>query len=101
MIIFKKAGEEDAVEIMRAPSYSGSLSTVQPTSLRDREQADVRKYLENTTVCRRKWLLEFFYPSTAKRGSSSIERLNFINFNFFCSIHCLVLSLSQSLREFR
>ena len=29
MIIFKKAGEEDAVEIMRVPSYSGSLSTVQ------------------------------------------------------------------------
>ena len=28
----------------------------EPTCLRDREQAEVRKYLENTTICRRKWV---------------------------------------------
>ena len=32
---------------------------IEPTCLRDQEHADVRKYLENTTTCRRKWLLEF------------------------------------------
>ena len=44
----------------------------EPTCLRDQEHADVRKYLENTTACRRKWLLEFFYPSTARSGNDKL-----------------------------
>lgn len=32
----------------------------QPVSLRDHEQIAVRRYLENTTTCRRKWLLDHF-----------------------------------------
>lgn len=44
----------------------------QPTCLRDREQADVRRFLENTTVCRRKWLLDFFDPSMAVSGDDKL-----------------------------
>ena len=32
----------------------------QPTSLRDHELITVRRYVENVTVCRRKWLLDYF-----------------------------------------
>ena len=32
----------------------------QPTTIRDHELITVRRYLENVTVCRRKWLLEYF-----------------------------------------
>ena len=32
----------------------------QPVSMRDHELIAIRKYLENTTVCRRKWLLNHF-----------------------------------------
>ncbi len=37
-------------------------------STRDHEVASVRLYLENTTVCRRKWLLDHFDPLCAKPG---------------------------------
>ena len=39
------------------------------TSTRDHEVASVRRYLENTTECRRKWLLDYFDPLCAKPGS--------------------------------
>ena len=32
----------------------------------------MRKYLENSTICRRKWLLEFFDPSTARSGDDKL-----------------------------
>ena len=32
----------------------------QPTTIRDHELITVRRYLENVTACRRKWLLEYF-----------------------------------------
>ena len=32
----------------------------QPTTLRDHEVITVRRYVENVTVCRRKWLLDYF-----------------------------------------
>lgn len=32
----------------------------QPTTLRDHELIDIRRYLENVTMCRRKWLLDYF-----------------------------------------
>lgn len=35
---------------------------------RDSEILAVREYLENTTQCRRKWLLEYFDPISAKTG---------------------------------
>lgn len=31
-----------------------------PTTLRDHELITVRRYVENVTVCRRKWLLDYF-----------------------------------------
>ena len=31
-----------------------------PTTLRDHELIAVRRYVENVTVCRRKWLLDYF-----------------------------------------
>ena len=31
-----------------------------PTTLRDHELIAVRRYVENITVCRRKWLLDYF-----------------------------------------
>ena len=34
-----------------------------PVSTRDHNIVAVRMYLENTTVCRRKWLLDYFDPS--------------------------------------
>ena len=32
----------------------------QPATLRDHELIAVRRYVENVTVCRRKWLLDYF-----------------------------------------
>ena len=37
--------------------------------IRDNEVAAVRRYLENTTVCRRQWLLDYFDPLCAKPGN--------------------------------
>ena len=44
----------------------------EPKCLHDREVIDVRKYLENTTVCRRKWLLDFFAPGCATPGDDKL-----------------------------
>ena len=44
----------------------------EPKCLRDWELIDVRKYLENTTICRRQWLLEFFDPCCAKAGDDEL-----------------------------
>ena len=44
----------------------------EPKCLHDRELIDVRKYLENATICRRKWLLEFFNPYCAKSGDDKL-----------------------------
>ena len=44
----------------------------EPQSIRDRELIDIRKYLENSTICRRKWLLEFFDPCSAKPGDDEL-----------------------------
>ena len=40
------------------------------TSVRDHEVASVRRYLENNSVCRRKWLLDYFDPSIACVGTN-------------------------------
>lgn len=39
-----------------------------PSTLHHRELNEVRSYLENSTVCRRKWLLEHFDEANAKPG---------------------------------
>lgn len=39
-----------------------------PATTHHREVNDVRRYLENSSVCRRKWLLEYFDPTSAKPG---------------------------------
>ena len=43
---------------------------VDPFSVRDKEVVAVRRYLENTSECRRKWLLDYFEPTCAKAGES-------------------------------
>ena len=47
----------------------------EPTSTHDHETIAVRKYLENTTECRRMWLLHYFDPSCAKPGNKTPEML--------------------------
>lgn len=39
-----------------------------PSTLHHREVNDVRHYLENIAVCRRKWLLAYFDSDNAKPG---------------------------------
>lgn len=39
-----------------------------PSTLHQKEGNDVRAYVENSTLCRRKWLLEHFAPECAKSG---------------------------------
>lgn len=41
----------------------------EPTCTHDHEVIAVRKYLENTALCRRAWLLRYFEPACAKPGS--------------------------------
>lgn len=43
---------------------------VNPISVRDKEVVAVRRYLENTSECRRKWLLGYFDPTCAKPGEN-------------------------------
>ena len=47
----------------------------EPACLRDRDYAYVRNYLGNTTVCHRRWLLEFFDPCTATARSGNDKLL--------------------------
>lgn len=42
-----------------------------PSTLHYREVNAVRRYLDNCTVCRRKWLLQHFDPTIAKPGLDS------------------------------
>lgn len=44
-----------------------------PRNVRDHEVAAVRHYLENETVCRRKWLLEYFDNSLSLSGCVDSE----------------------------
>lgn len=74
-ITSRKADEVVVVVTMHALLFSGSLQIVQlkePKYLHDREVIDFRKYLENTTVCRRKWLLDFFDPGCATPGDDKL-----------------------------
>jgi superfamily II DNA helicase RecQ len=38
----------------------------EPSTLHHKEVNDIRRYLENTSVCRRKWLLDYFDPKNSK-----------------------------------
>ena len=40
------------------------------TSTRDAEVIAVRRYLENDSICRRKWLLDYFDLTCAKPGAN-------------------------------
>lgn len=40
----------------------------EPTTIEHREAIAVRRYLENTSTCRRKWMLDYFDPQYAKPG---------------------------------
>ena len=40
----------------------------QPKSVHDHEVNAVRRYLENATMCRHQWLLDYFNPICAKPG---------------------------------
>ena len=42
------------------------------SSTRDHEVAAVRRYLQNETLCRRQWLLDYFEPSCASPGRNPI-----------------------------
>lgn len=44
----------------------------EPSTTHHRELIVVRKYLENSSVCRRKWLLEHFDPNNAKPGDDAM-----------------------------
>ena len=44
----------------------------QLSSNRDHEVAEVRRFLENETICRRQWLLDYFEPSWACHGVNPI-----------------------------
>ena len=43
----------------------------QPTTIRDHKLITVRRYLENVTLCRRKWLLEYFDVKTTADNCSN------------------------------
>ena len=43
----------------------------EPLTVHQHELIDVRRYLENVSVCRRKWLIEYFNPACAKSGEDS------------------------------
>lgn len=40
----------------------------EPSTAHHREVNDIRQYVENSTVCRRKWLLDYFDPKSSKPG---------------------------------
>ena len=40
----------------------------EPSSQHHKDVNDIRRYLENTSVCRRKWLLDYFDPKNSKPG---------------------------------
>ena len=44
-----------------------------PSTTHHREVNEVRRYLENSSVCRRKWLLNYFDPMSAKAGDDPLE----------------------------
>ena len=44
----------------------------QPTTTRHSELIDVRRYLEGSSLCRRKWLLQYFDPSCAEPGGDPL-----------------------------
>ena len=40
----------------------------EPNTVHERELNEVRQYLQTTSECRRKWLLEYFDPKSVKPG---------------------------------
>ena len=40
----------------------------EPKTVHERELNEVRQHLQNSSECRRKWLLEYFDPKSAKPG---------------------------------
>lgn len=44
----------------------------EPTTTHHKEVIEVRRYLENVTSCRRKWLLEYFDPGCAEPGNDPL-----------------------------
>ena len=44
-----------------------------PSTPHHHEVNDVRAYLKNTAVCRRKWLVEHFDPVNAKQGKDPLS----------------------------
>ena len=60
-----------------------------PTKTHHREVNEVRRYLDNSTVCRRKWLLDYFDPPSAKLGDDPI----------MCCDVCAAGVLQQLLQE--
>lgn len=46
--------------------------TKEPSTPHHREVNDIRRYLENSSVCRRKWLLEYFDPDSAQCGDDPV-----------------------------
>ena len=56
-----------------------------PTTTHQREVNCVRKYLDNSSICRRKWLLEYFDPKNAKPGEDPIT----------CCDVCEAMALSE------
>ncbi len=69
-ITSRKVDEEVAVVKVLVPRSIGNQLTCrkEPKTIQHRELISVRAYLENTSVCRRKLLLEHLNPKCAEPG---------------------------------
>ena len=57
-----------------------------PSTLHHHEVNDIRRYLENSTVCRRKWLLEYFDPNHAQPGDKPLSCCDVCAMKFLKSV---------------
>ena len=68
---FRLVGGEAEVVILLVPMYwtpTDCPMRKEPSTLHHHKVNDMRHYLENVSVCRRKWLMDYFDPMSAKLG---------------------------------
>ncbi len=63
-----RSGAEAKSVVFWKPSDCPAKKNV--TTIRDAEVLAVRQYVENTTTCRREWLLKYFDPACARPGKN-------------------------------
>ena len=74
MTISKRAGGEEEVErIASLWKPADCPMKQQPTTQHEMEVNEMRMYVENSTECRRKILLQHFDPMNAKSGASKAK----------------------------